>query len=224
MFTSLPTAMRKLGALRGSVITIEGLIGIGKTTLGEAFVQYLNKQGFQARFFPEYVNPYFLGKYIANMSRYSFSFQLFMLEKRLQIYKEAQAFANTGGIALIDRSLNGDYTFAWMQWRKGFFTEEEWEIYRALLTKEPISEPHLTLYLTCDPETSLCRIARRGNEDEIKGYQLAYMKELDQAYQVHMREIVKHPVLKLDWNENKELTETVLFGLAQQIVDSLQSS
>lgn len=217
MFSPVSKDYRRFANLRGTVITVEGLIGIGKTTLGQAMVAFLNQLGLNARFFPEYVNREFLGKYIANMEEYSFSFQLFMLQKRIEIYREAQAFARTGGIAIIDRSLNGDYTFALMQKDKGFFDDEKWGIYNAILQGETIPEPSITLYLVCTPETSLRRVHKRGNEEEIRGYTLEYMEELAAAYNKSMK-VVKHPVLTVEWEYDVPVADLV----AREVLTTIQ--
>jgi len=201
---------RKFAALRGSLITLEGLIGIGKTTLGRALASYLISRGLQARFYPEYVNEEFLRGYINDMKKYSFSFQLFMLQKRIEIYREARKFAQEGGIAIIDRSINGDYTFALMQHRKGFFDEEEWNIYRSILRKEELPEPTLTIYLMCSPETSLRRVVKRGIRSEIQGYSLDYMNELHQAYIRTIQESIQHPLLELDWDTDRSINEETI--------------
>ena len=220
MFTTLNKEARKFSSLRGSVITIEGLIGIGKTTLGRAIVNYLTTIGLNARFYPEYVNEEFLKTYIMNMKKYSFSFQLFMLEKRIEIYREAQQYAATGGIAIIDRSINGDYTFALMQHQKGFFDDEEWEVYLSILRKESIPEPHLTLYLICSPETSMRRVGKRGIQSEISGYTVEYMRELSAAYNVSMK-TVQHPLVTVDWEFDVGVDEDVVTEVLKKIKSEL---
>lgn len=217
MFSTVNKDYRRFANLRGMVVTVEGLIGIGKTTLGQAMVSFLNQLGLEARFFPEYVNREFLAKYIANMKEYSFSFQLFMLQKRIEIYREAQAFAKTGGIAVVDRSLNGDYTFALMQKDKGFFDDEKWDIYNAILEGESIPEPSITLYLVCNPQTSLRRVHKRGNAEEISGYTLGYMEELSTAYNKSMK-LVKHPVLTIEWEYDIPVADLV----AREVLLSIQ--
>ena len=220
MFAALNKEVRRFAPLRGSVITIEGLIGIGKTTLGRAIVNYLSSNGFNARFYPEYVNEDFLKTYIANMEKYSFSFQLFMLEKRIEIYNEAQRFAETGGIAIIDRSINGDYTFALMQLKKGFFDDEEWQVYLSILRKEKIPEPSLTLYLICSPETSMRRVKKRGIQSEINGYTIEYMKELNAAYNESMK-TVKHPLVTVDWEYDVGVDDVVVTEVLKKIKSEL---
>src|SRR5665648_663656 len=115
-FAVTPPGYQRYRLLRGSLLIIEGVIGAGKTTLGHSLAAYLNQIGIPTRFYPEYVNPELLAQYIADMPRYAYTFQLFMLRVRCDTYREAQLFTATGGIALIDRSLPGDLAFAPMQY------------------------------------------------------------------------------------------------------------
>src|SRR5687767_9035911 len=112
MFTNRDPNYDKFKSLKGGVFTIEGIIGAGKTTLGKSLEQFLNECGIKTRFFPEYINKDLLSQYIGDMKRYAYSFQLIMLCKRIEIYRIAEAFASTGGVALIDRSIIGDMSFA----------------------------------------------------------------------------------------------------------------
>ena len=114
-------------SLKGGVFTIEGVIGVGKTTVGRSLEKYLNDIGIRANFYPEYVNKELLAQYIGDMKRYAYAFQMIMLCKRIEIYRDAERYADTGGVALIDRSIIGDMTFAKMQYDNGNFTKDEWE-------------------------------------------------------------------------------------------------
>lgn len=133
MFADRHSDFDKLKYLKGGIYTIEGIIGVGKTTLGRSAERYLNNIGLKEKFYPEYVNKELLAQYIGNMKRYAYSFQMIMLCKRIEIYREAERLAETGGVALIDRSIIGDMTFARMQKDNGNFTEDEWNIYLSLM-------------------------------------------------------------------------------------------
>jgi deoxyadenosine/deoxycytidine kinase len=220
MFKSINKDYKIFSCLRGSIITIEGLIAAGKSTLGYKLSHFLNSIGIDAKYYPEYVNNDFLSLYIRNMKKYSFSFQVLMLMKRIEIYKEAEQFSKTGGIAIVDRSINGDYTFAYMQYLKGFFDDDDWNAYNALITKEALIEPHITLYLDCNPETCMRRLLIRGNISETRGYTIEYMIELDKAYKDTMTK-VKHQVLNIDWNNNLDIDNEVLKVVLLKIKNEL---
>lgn len=182
MFSPRHSDYEKYRSLRGAIVTLEGCIGAGKSTAGRSMEEYLNRIGIKARFFPEYKNELLLGQYIKDMRKYAYSFQLLMLAKRIAIYGEAGRYAKKGGVAIIDRSLLGDMTFARMQWRSGFFTDEEWTVYINSMVSEIQLEPTAILFLDCTPETSLHRIQKRGIVEEIAGYNIDYLQALHEAY------------------------------------------
>lgn len=215
MFTSRHPLYEKYKSLKGGRFTIEGIIGVGKTTFGKSAEAFLNSIGLSAKFYPEYVNKDMLAQYIADMKKYAYAFQMVMLCKRIEIYREAERFAATGGIALIDRSLIGDMTFAKMQKDNGNFTEDEWRIYLSFIRQETQLTPTASLYLRCTPVTSMDRVAQRGIEAEVKGYTIGYMNQLHAAYEKSILECsnVKH--IYLDWNnstpiENESLSDNAI--------------
>ncbi|CAH6420528.1 Deoxynucleoside kinase [uncultured virus] len=122
-----------------------------------------------------------------------------MLSKRIEIYRQAKIYATAGGVALIDRSIIGDLTFARMQKDNGNFIEEEWDIYLDVLNQEIQLTP--SLFLRCTATTSLERVKQRGIEAEIKGYTSEYMNQLSNAYDLSISNCsnVRHVIL--DWND-----------------------
>lgn len=190
--------------LRGRIFVIEGLIGVGKTTLGKSLEKYLTQIGIECKFFPEYVNNDLLDLYIKNMNREAFAFQLFMLSKRIDIYREATAFTKTGGIAIIDRSIHGDMAFAYMQKEKGFISEEEWSIYLKIVKSEIQLEPSATVFLNCDIDKCFTRLKIRGNKSEATGYTQEYFQDLSKAYSYIINEYSTTRLVRIDWNSHLE--------------------
>jgi len=208
-FTPVDPNAKKFQSLRSSIIIVEGVIGVGKTTFGRSTAAFLDSVGLKARFFPEFVNDVLLKQYIGDMGKYAYSFQLFMLTKRLEIYKEAQRFAEAGGIAIVDRSLPGDMAFAKMQYTNGNITEEEWKVYLSLAEQDSQPEPRAVIFLECSPEKSLDRTLRRGNKAETSGYTLGYMKQLSEAYKAVIEQL-KCSLVKVDWNEDRTVINSRL--------------
>jgi len=195
--------------LRGGIYVLEGIIGVGKTTFGTSLSVYLNKIGLKARFFPEYVNEMLLSQYIKDMKKYAYSFQLFMLCKRIETYQKAESYVdNERGIAIIDRSLVGDMTFARMQMLNGNMTGDEWETYLSVMKQEANAcvTPTFYIFLECTTNTSLERIKQRGNKDEIEGYPEEYLEKLKQAYKYSFETYGDIEYAKVDWS--KKLTKT----------------
>lgn len=188
---------------------LEGLIGIGKTTLGRSLKNFLEKEGFKVKFFEEIINPSLLNLYLSDMKKYAFSFQSIQIIERMNIHRQASQFAETGGIAIIDRGIYGDMAFAQMQHQKGFFTDEEWQTYRSIITGSDLIDPHCIIHLRCHPDTSINRTSKRGISSETTAYDYTYMSELDNA---HVRSIsdFSGPVYSLDWNDDSKVENGIL--------------
>lgn len=208
MFKSPEPWYGEFSSMIGGVYTLEGLIGVGKSTAGRSIERFLEGQGFKVRFYPEFVNQTFLNAYINDMKRYAFTFQSVMLCKRIEIYNNAMEFAKTGGIAIVDRSLIGDLTFAVMQTEAGNISPEDFEIYQSLITDVDRLSPRRSIYLDCHPEVAMRRIQRRGNTSEVNGYTLGYLQTLQAAYQQSMSGLT--PIVQqvvVDWNNDREMTD-----------------
>lgn len=207
MFANRNPIYEKYKSLKAGVYTIEGIIGVGKTTLGKSLEDFLNKNGLKAKFFPEYVNKKLLGQYISNMPKYAYGFQMFMLAKRIETYRQAELFASTGGIALIDRSILGDNTFCDMQLQNGNITPEEYQIYLDVMKHEIQLTPSASIYLRCSTDISLERIKKRGIKEEINGYSVEYLQQLNDAYENTISKCnnVKHVII--DWNNPQDIVD-----------------
>ena len=223
---------RNFRSLIGSEIVLEGLIGIGKSTLGRSLNEYLSKSGFQVKYFPEYVDENLLSLYISNMSKYSFLYQCIIARERLRVYDEAKNFSGQGGISIIDRSLIGDVAFATMQKENGFINDTEWKVYNKLI-KSDHSEPMVTLYLEGTPELAFKRMIQRNLSAEVSGYTLDYFQKLDYAYQTafSISKNIGH-VIRIPWedssfsndNEFKILDFKVCENVLTTIRDHLNNS
>jgi deoxyadenosine/deoxycytidine kinase len=100
MFNNRHPMYEKFRVLKGGIYLIEGIIGVGKTTLGNSLEYYLNSVGLKCKFYKEYFNEDLLNQFIGNMKSYAYFFQMMMLTKRIEIYKEAEEFSKSGGISI----------------------------------------------------------------------------------------------------------------------------
>lgn len=201
LFTTHPAEYYQYRKLRGTIIALEGLISAGKTTLGNHIATYLNGIDIPCKFFPEYVNQDLLTQFIQNMKKYAYSFQMIMLCKRIEIYRQALEFSKTGGVAIIDRSLWGDMTFAKLQHRQGNISDEEWTCYSSMVKHEIMIEPDIIIYLDCNIDTAMSRIQKRGNRSEMSGYRAEYLKLLDETYKEEF-DTWRHSLKIVDWNRD----------------------
>ena len=173
---------------------LDGGIGAGKTTLGQSLVAH-GVNGQSVIFLEEYSNPALLKVYIGNMKKYAFAFQLAMLIKRLEIYREARRLTDEGKLVFVDRSLEGDMAFFQLQREMGNISAEEEEVYRATMAADSKNwGSFVNIQLACTAELSLKRIGRRARQGE-NSYTLDYLEKLAVSYEKSTK---NH--LVIDWN------------------------
>jgi deoxyadenosine/deoxycytidine kinase len=209
LYLPMSDKRRKFTCIKGNVIVLEGPIGVGKSTLGKSLSMYLSRLGLPVKFFPEFVNNSLLELYLSDMKKYAYAFQVIIARERLQIYRDASNFSNTGGISIIDRSLIGDYTFALMQREKGYINDDEWAVYLNLIRHDPDCEPYVTLFLECDPKQAFSRMRKRNNSSEVKGYSIEYFEDLNNAYMKTIQS-VQHEVNIVPWNSERVIDDSKL--------------
>lgn len=209
----LPIHYRWLAAFTGVVMTIEGAIGVGKSTLGKSVEAVLKSQGIAAVYIPETFPEALLHQFIAFAvahpdckNPHAAPFQREMLHRRHASFRAAEKIAAVGGCAIVDRSLVGDYTFALMQFRDGHIDDEEWAAYEQLLAEVELYEPTMTLYLNCTPEKAKARCDARNRDNE-SGYTLDYFRTLMRTY-LEVMQHVEYPCLFWQWNTNVAVDST----------------
>lgn len=193
---------------RGSVIAIEGLIGVGKTTAGTLFIERRNESS-RCAFFEEKVNEELLQLFLSDMTKYAFAFQLSMLESRINVQKEAKAFAKTGGTAIIDRSTIGDRAFARLHYEKGNISPQEWDVYNSIFSSALEHSPDKIVFFDCHPQVSLDRIRKRDRAGETRDYTYEYLEQLSKCYESSLRETYMIPIVRLEWNKDRTTKEIV---------------
>lgn len=201
MFADRHPMYDQFRSLKGGIYVIEGIVGVGKTTLGKSIEHYLNNIGLKCKFYREYVNDDLLNQFIGNMKTYAYCFQMIMLLKRIEIYKEAEMFSNLGGVALIDRSIMGDMTFAKMHYENGNISEEEWIIYNNYIKSKMLPTPTACIHLICDVQTSIDRLKIRGVQSEINGYSSNYIIDLKTMYDTVIKSCNNVKTISLNWDK-----------------------
>jgi len=156
-------------------IAIEGVIGVGKTTLAR-----LLKPAFNAELLLEVFeeNP-FLGSFYSDRERYAFQTQMFFLLSRYhQQYQGVPPVLAAGQSMLSDYTFEKDALFATIN-LKGDELEMYYRVHSAL--GEKIAPPDLLVYLRASTDVLMQRIAARDRSYE-RGMDRGYIDELNQAY------------------------------------------
>ena len=157
-------------------IAIEGVIGVGKTTLAR-----LLQPAFQAALLLEVFeeNP-FLSDFYADRERYAFQTQIFFLLSRYHQQRKA-----VGELLSDNENLLSDYTFE----KDALFArinvvgdelEMYYRVHKALAEK--IIKPDLILYLRASTDTLMQRISLRDRPYE-RNMEREYIQELNVAYE-----------------------------------------
>jgi deoxyguanosine kinase len=174
-------------------LAIEGVIGVGKTTLAR-----LLQPIFQAELYLEVFeqNP-FLSDFYSDRQRYAFQTQIFFLLSRYHQQRRISSQAMLGNVKIIaDYTFTKDTLFARIN-LKGDELEMYYRVHQALAEK--ISLPNLIVYLRADTETLMQRIAVRDRTYE-RNMDKSYIEELNQVYD-HFFADSHHqavPVLRID--------------------------
>ncbi|GAA4710593.1 deoxynucleoside kinase [Brevibacillus fulvus] len=168
-------------------VTVEGPIGVGKTSLSQAISQEL-----QLELLLEIVdeNP-FLSQFYQNISEWSFQLEMFFLCNR---YKQLQDIENNylhKGISVVaDYNIFKNTIFA-RRTLNSRNLPKYLKIYDILTSDLP--QANLIVYLTASIDTLMQRIAKRGREME-KNMDVTYMENLIADYERFMQEFqLRHP-------------------------------
>lgn len=174
---------------------IEGVIGVGKTTLGRllqpAFEAALNLEVFEE-------NP-FLSSFYADRARYAFQTQMFFLLSRYhQQRRSVPQYLAENKLVISDYTFEKDALFARIN-LEGDELEMYYRVHEALAEKTPV--PDLVVYLRATTDTLMQRIALRDRPYE-RQMERAYIDQLNQAYDAFYLEAAGHrsPVLVIDSN------------------------
>ncbi|MGL4935158.1 MAG: deoxynucleoside kinase [Cetobacterium sp.] len=174
-----------------NVICIEGVVGAGKTTLGELLAKELSIEFFQE----PYIDNPFLDKFYYNKERYSLLSQMYFLNKRIDIIEEASKFNG----CIMDRSIYGDFLFARMHLKNGFMSEDEFNLYESFWKKLISAREHplLIVYLETSVENAIRKIKERGRDFEMN-VEKEYWNSLNEEYSNFFDSYSESIVLKIN--------------------------
>lgn len=192
-------------------ITVEGPIGVGKTSLSKAV-----SETFDYHLLKEIVdeNP-FLGKFYENIDEWSFQTEMFFLCNRYKQLSDINQILEQQGPVVADYHIFKNLIFA-----KRTLKAEEYDKYEAIykILTADMPKPNMVIYLHANLDTLMKRIAMRGREFE-KMISREYMKQLSEDYHEFIGHFEKmHPEIpviqlngdELDFVKNSEDLQYVL--------------
>ncbi|MGD6858250.1 deoxynucleoside kinase [Bacillus infantis] len=201
-------------------ITVEGPIGVGKTSLAKAISEH-----FQFALLKEIVdeNP-FLGKFYDNIEEWSFQTEMFFLCNRYKQLGDINTdyLANNKAV-VADYHILKNLVFAERTLSPAEF-QKYVKIYDILTNDMP--RPNVIIYLHASLETLLQRIRLRGREIE-KNISPLYLEQLSIDYENAMNLFTEQhpdiPVLRfsgddLDFVKNKEDLSQILDSLSLSLI------
>ena len=165
------------------LISIEGNIGVGKTTLMdnlELYYKINNVKNVKIMREPidewlSYVdskdNENILTKFYNNPKKYSFLFQILILKTNLQVLQDFMESCHNCDLIICERSiLSSRHVFTKMLYDGSYMDELEYKIYESLFddwVNSEIFTPQKIVYLDVSPDISYSRIKKRSRTGEI---------------------------------------------------------
>ena len=218
--------------LRGKVVVVEGIIGAGKSSFSEELSGFLGGDTLYLREPDEKDggNPY-LADFYEDQSRWAFTMQTHLLQKRYKMHLHAQWHAMTSGAnAVLDRSYFGDTAFARLQVKTGTMTADEFKTYQGIYHAMTASVllPTVCVHLEVSPEISARRIkkrmeARTGRTCE-SAIDLEYLYDLQQEENIMVDTLQRQGVktISVPWNADRSSTYDrlpIITEVANEILD-----
>jgi deoxyadenosine/deoxycytidine kinase len=202
------------------IISIEGNIGSGKTTiLNRLKAEFMNQQTQKKILFlrepvdiwetvKDNQNETILSKFYKNPAKHAFAFQVMAFSTRLTILREAIQNNPDVEIILCERSLDADKEiFAKMLHDDGVIEDIDYQIYNMFyneITKQPeVKQLSGVIYINADPEVSFERTKIRARDGE-STITLGYLMECHAYHEKWIgnkkRVDLNYPVLNINAN------------------------
>jgi deoxyadenosine/deoxycytidine kinase len=184
---------RGTGGVSNRYVAIEGVIGVGKTTLAKRLAKTLT-----ASLVLEVVeeNP-FLARFYDDPDAFSFQTQIFFLLSRYRQQLELAQRDMFSESVVADDIFAKDQIFATIN-----LAEEELALYRTIvpLLEARLVRPDLVVYLQATTDVLLDRIKRRGRDFE-RDISREYLETLSEAYNHYFFHYDDTPLLIVNTNE-----------------------
>jgi deoxyadenosine/deoxycytidine kinase len=215
------------------VISIEGNIGVGKSTFTQKF-QELNLN--DIHFISEPVNIWlnlkdnnnnnFLDLFYKDKQRWGYTFQNLAYITRMTDVIE-KLYTSKKKVIITDRSIGTDKNvFGKMLHDDNYIDDLEWNIYNywnGFFDKYiKHSETQNVIYLQCSPEVAMERIKKRGRVEE-QNIEFDYIKKLSEYHDKWLLETKNVNVLILDCNKEFENDKEVFEQFTNKTINFINS-
>ena len=201
--------MKNNGEIR--YIAIEGVIGVGKTSLATLLSKKLKAK----LILEKYENNPFLEKFYEDPERYAFQTQLFFLLNRYQQQQELLQYDLFNNYIVSDYIFDKDKIFAYLN-----LQDDELKLYEKIVgfIERNIATPDLVVYLQSSLERIIYNIQTRKRSIEANISE-EYLRELNEAYNYFFFRYKNAPLLivnstEIDFVNNKKdfelLAEAIL--------------
>ncbi len=195
-------------------VSIEGVIGVGKTSLAHLLEERLNAKLVMEKFDE---NP-FLADFYLDPERYAFQTQLFFLLSRYRQQQELRQTDVFHKLVISDYMFVKDRLFASLN-----LDDKEMSLYDSVakILEKNILNPDLVIYLQAETPKLMERITLRGRDFE-KNMSQDYIDALNQVYNEYFFRFQESPLLIINTNDidfvhNEEDLEEVIRYIRQPI-------
>jgi len=174
-------------------ITIEGSIGVGKTSLAKLLAERLGGRLVLEKFEE---NP-FLESFYDNQDQYAFQTQLWFLLSRYRQQQDLQQMDLFTSALITDYMFVKDRLFAALN-----LNDNEMKLYDmvARILEKNIVQPDLVIFLQSDTERLMENIKKRGRDYEVS-MDWKYIDALNQIYNEYFFRYDKSPLLIINSND-----------------------
>jgi len=195
-------------------VSIEGVIGVGKTSLAHLLEERLNAKLVMEKFDE---NP-FLADFYLDPERYAFQTQLFFLLSRYRQQQELRQTDVFHKLVISDYMFVKDRLFASLN-----LDDKEMSLYDSVakILEKNILNPDLVIYLQAETPKLMERITLRGRDFE-KNMSPDYIDALNQVYNEYFFRYQESPLLIINTNDidfvhNEEDLEEVIRHIRQPV-------
>ena len=195
-------------------VSIEGVIGVGKTSLAHLLEERLNAKLVMEKFDE---NP-FLADFYLDPERYAFQTQLFFLLSRYRQQQELRQTDVFHKLVISDYMFVKDRLFASLN-----LDDKEMSLYDSVakILEKNILNPDLVIYLQAETPKLMERITLRGRDFE-KNMSPDYIDALNQVYNEYFFRYQESPLLIINTNDidfvhNAEDLEEVIRYIRQPV-------